>query len=211
MSSLVFLRGLAAAALALTSLAAAANNVAYISSASGYLLHNSGGNAVTANWQGQSPLQGFSGYGPIHLNGQCLSGKDGNQPLRWEGCRSGDKAQVWKLSGGRLNNELGWCADVEGGRGGAGARVLAWNCHGGANQQWRSHASVSAQSLASNIRDSAVRNTFLDTVRSAPAGSVISTQTGRVVAAGGANAVAAGGANVVSAGGGNVVAAGGLN
>ncbi|MFZ2220757.1 MAG: ricin-type beta-trefoil lectin domain protein [Rhodoferax sp.] len=205
------IRSFLAAALVLATGAAAANNVAYISSSSGYMLHNSAGNAVTADWRGQAPLQGFSGYGQIQLSGQCLTGRSSGQPLRWEGCVSGEKAQIWKLSGSRLNNEINLCADVEGGRGGAGVRVLAWQCKGGSNQYWRAHTAVTVESVANGISNTTVRNTFLNTARSASPGTVISTQTGQVVAAGGANAVAAGGANVVAAGGGNVVAAGGRN
>lgn len=205
-------RRLAAAALALAGLAAHAAEVAYIASSSGFMLHNRGGAAVTRDWDGASAIQGFSGYGAIRLDGQCLTGKAAGQPLAWESCRGGDKAQVWKLSGRKLNNELGWCADVQGNRGGAGVPVLAWNCSGAGNQQWKSLARESAQSFAARqIRDAGVRNAFIHTAQSARPGTVISTATGQAVAAGGANAVAAGGANVVAAGGGNVVAAGGLN
>lgn len=203
-------RALSVLTLAVVSQAVAAGNVAYLSSSGGYMLHNSGGTAVTADWRGQSPLEGFSGYGQIRLNGQCLGGKDG-QPLRWEGCRGGDKGQVWAFSNGKLNNELGWCADVEGGRTGAGVRVLAWRCSGASNQRWKSHQVESGQSVAARIGNPSTSRTFLDTMRVARPGEVISLATGRVVSAGGANAVAAGGANVVAAGGGNVVAAGGLN
>lgn len=196
--------------LACSAQAASAGNIAYLSSSSGYMLHNSGGTAVTAEWRGQSALEGFSGYGQIRLNGQCLGGKD-NQPLRWEGCRGGDKSQIWGYNNGKLNNELGWCADVEGGRNGAGVRVLAWNCSGAINQRWKAHQIQSAQSVASRIGNPSVSRTFLETARMARPGEVISLSNGRVVAAGSANAVAAGGANVVAAGGGNVVAAGGAN
>ena len=74
----------------------------------------SGDGAVISNWGAQSPVQGFSGFGQVHLAARCLTGKDSGQQLRWEGCRSGDKAQVWSLSRSTLVNELALCADVEG-------------------------------------------------------------------------------------------------
>lgn len=209
--NLSLLRALCITTLTLSGGAATAANMAYISSASGYLLHNNGGTAVTADWGGRGPVQGFSGYGQVHLNGQCLTGANGGQPLRWEGCRGGDKSQIWALSGRKLNNELGWCADVEGNRGGAGVRILAYKCTGAVNQQWRGHEPQSIRSVAASIGNPAVRALFEDSVRVARPGDIISKDTGRVVAAGGGNAVAAGGANVVAAGGGNVVAAGGGN
>lgn len=204
------LRALSVVVLALAAHTAAANNIAYLSSSNGYMLHSSGGSAVTADWRGQSALDGFSGYGQIRLNGQCLGGKD-NQPLRWEGCRSGDKSQVWAFNNGKLNNELGWCADVEGGRNGAGVRVLAWNCSGSSNQRWKAHQLQSAQSVAARLGNSAAGKALVDTARVARPGEVISLATGRVVAAGSANVVAAGGGNVIAAGGGNVIAPGGGN
>ncbi|MCG2595047.1 RICIN domain-containing protein [Ramlibacter sp. XY19] len=206
------LRSAAAAAfLALAGLSAQAADIVYISSASGYLLHNTGGAAVTAPWNGQAVVQGFSGYGAIRINGQCLTGRTSGQPLRWEACHGGDKSQVWALSGRKLNNELGLCADVEGNRSGAGVRVLAWSCSGASNQQWKAHHRETAQSYAMRINDPAARAEFIRNAQAASPGTIISIATGRVVAPGGANVVAPGGANVVSAGGGNVVAAGGLN
>jgi hypothetical protein len=210
MSNLL-IRILCAAGFALASAAATAANIAYISSSSGYMLNNSGGTAVTANWAGQAPIQGFSGYGQIQMNGQCLTGKTGNQPLTWEGCRGGDKSQIWSLSNRKLNNEGGWCADVEGNRGGAGVRVLAWKCSGAGNQQWGSHYVESAQATASRISNAAVRSTFLSTVQGARPGAIISLSTGKLIGQDGGGLVAAGGGNIVAAGGGNIVAAGGGN
>jgi hypothetical protein len=202
-------RVLASFALFAASGFAAAGEIAYISSSGGYMLHGSGG-ATLADWRGQAPVS-FTGYGQIKQGGQCLTGATGGQQLRWEGCRGGDKGQIWALNGSKLNNELGWCADVEGGRQAAGTRVLAYKCSGASNQQWRGHAAQSAQSVAGRISNANVRSQFLATANSARPGTIISLATGQAVAAGGANVVAAGGGNVVAAGGGNVVAAGGLN
>ncbi len=200
---------LAGVVLAAASVSAMANEIAYVSSAGGYMLHGSGG-AVLADWRGQAPLS-FPGYGQIRQGGQCLTGATGGQQLRWEGCRAGDKGQVWALTGSKLNNELGWCADVEGGRQAAGTRVLAYKCSGASNQQWQGHVMRSGQAVAAGIANPAVRAQFLSTANSARPGAVISLATGQVVSAGGANVVSAGGGNVVSAGGGNVVSAGGAN
>src|SRR4051794_41140280 len=108
-----FAPALAAAGLACMAAPAFSAGIAYISSSSGYMLHKSGNQAVTANWQGQPSIQGFSGYGTINVGGTCLTGKTADQPLTWEACR-GDASQKWSLSGGKLNNEGEWCADVKG-------------------------------------------------------------------------------------------------
>jgi hypothetical protein len=203
------LRRCIALVLALAASAASAGEIGYISSAGGYMLHGSGG-AELADWRGQAPIA-FSGYGQIRQGSQCLTGSTGGQQLRWEACRNGDKGQVWALNGAKLNNELGWCADVERGRQAAGTRVLAYQCNGGSNQQWRGLPVQPAQAFAARIADPALRAKFLATVNSVAPGTMVSTATGQVVASGGANAVAAGGANVIAAGGANVVASGGAN
>lgn len=191
---------------------ARADEIAYISSASGYVLDDGGGAAVTADWKGQRPLAGFTGYGQVRLNNRCLStsGPAGQQ-LRWDACRSGDKAQVWALKNNQLNNELGWCADVEGNRKGAGVRVLAWQCSRAVNQQFRAHRTVSAQAAASRISDPSVRQVFLQTAQTAQPGSGISLQTGRLIGMDGATVIAAGGMNMIATGNGNLIAAGGMN
>lgn len=202
--------------------------IAYISSSNGYMIHDGGGVAVTTPWQGQAPISGFSGYGQISINGRCLTGRQGNQPLRFEPCRHGDTSQTWKLSGGQLNNEGGWCADVEGNRGGPGVRVLAWQCSRAVNQRFRAHQLVSAQEFARQaIRDPNISRAFVESANRARPGQLISVASGRlvgdgggtligqdgagVVATDGAGIVAAGGGNIVAAGGGNIVAAGGGN
>ena len=195
----------------LSSAAVYAADIVYISSSSGYMIHNNGGIAVTANWQGQAPIQGFGGYGAIHINGQCLTGRQGNQPLRWESCRQGDKSQVWKLSGGRLNNEGGWCADVEDNRGGAGVRVLAWQCSGAGNQRFRGHSIQPASTVANRIQNPTVRNEFLRSAQSARFGQGISMTSGKLIGQDGASLIGDGGGTIVAAGGGNIVAAGGGN
>jgi hypothetical protein len=202
----------AASLLALGCSAVQAADIAYISSSSGYMVHDSGGTAVTANWAGQAAITGFSGYGPIRVNGRCLttSGPAG-QPLRWQNCVRGDKSQIWALSNKRLNNELGWCADVEGNRQGAGARLVAWKCHGAANQQFKAHYVVSAQSVAAKVKDPGARAALIRNAQTARPGSVISMSTGQIIGLDGASLIGAGGMNLIAAGSGNLIAAGGLN
>ena len=115
------------------------------------------------------------------------------------------------MSGGRLNNELGWCADVEGNRGGAGARVIAWQCHGGVNQRWKSHPLVRADSVASRIADPAVRRRFVDNAQSAAPGQLISVANGQLIGVDGGTMRRAAGSVMVAAGRGQLIAAGGLN
>lgn len=201
--------GAAALALACTAMAARAD-IAYIVTWRGHMLHMSGNTAVTADWRGQPPIQGFSGYGRIQMNGRCLTGRQQRQPLTWEGC-SNDKAQVWKLAGGQLNNELGHCADVEGMNMGANARVIAWSCSRGPNQKFTANHSRPAQQVAARISNPAVRDRFLATARSAAPGTLISTSTGQAVAPGGGNVISTGGGNVIAVGGGNVISTGGGN
>lgn len=201
------IRLLACIALALASHSAFAQ-ISYISTSGGYMVHASGSTAVTANWQGQAPIQGFGGYGQITVNGNCLTQHNEGQPLTWEACRN-DKSQRWSLSGGKLNNENGWCADVQGNRGGAGVPVIAWKCSGAANQQFKAHRIQSAASV--NIADPQIKAKFVQAAQTAAPGTIISTTTGQIVAQGGGNIVAQGGGNIVAQGGGNIVAQGGGN
>ena len=194
------------------SLAAQANEIAHISTSSGYVLDNSGGAAVTADWKGQSPISGFTGYGQVRHNSQCLTGNGpAGQQLRWDTCRSGDKSQIWALDRSQLNNELGWCADVEGNRGGAGVRVLAWQCSRAVNQQFKAHRVESLQSAANRISDPAVRQAFIQTAESAKPGSVVSLKTGRLIKPGGGELIGAGAWNVVSKTRGTLIGAGAWN
>ncbi len=165
---------------------------------------------MTAEWRGQAPIQGFSGYGPIQLNGRCLTGRASGQPLGWEACNN-DKSQKWSLSGGKLNNEGGWCADVEGNRAGANVRVIAYKCTGAPNQKWKAHMAESAQSVAGKISNAAVKQAFLQTAQSAAPGSVISLSTGKIISGGAGNIISGGAGNIISGGAGNVISAGAGN
>lgn len=206
------LKYLAAVLLGLSSASAISADIGYISTSSGFMVHDVGGTAVTAAWAGQAPIAGFSGYGPVRVNGRCLTGTgQAGQPLRWENCRQGEKSQIWALSNRRLNNELGWCADVEGNRQGAGVRLVAWKCSGAVNQQFKAHHLEPAQAAANRIADPRVRQTFMQTAQSARPGALISLSTGRLIGQDGATLIAAGGMNMIAAGNGQLIAAGGLN
>lgn len=180
--------------------------VGYIATPGGLLLHANGDEAVLVPWNRQSPIQGFSGYGRIHLEGRCLTGRGEGAPLRWEGCRLGDKAQVWKFIGDRLSNEMEHCAEVEDAAA-AQQRVLAHVCTGEPAQRWTALSAEPAQEVAGRIADPQVRSAFLRSVAAGPAGSLVSLASGRIVKA----AVAAAGGVVVNLGGGSVVRLAGPN
>ncbi|MBC7380104.1 MAG: RICIN domain-containing protein [Burkholderiaceae bacterium] len=115
--------------------------MSYISPSAGYVLHAAGDGAVIANWAAQAPLQGFSGFGQVHLAGRCLTGKASGQQLRWEGCRVGDKAQVWSLSSGALVNDMTLCAEVQGAPAG-NAPVVSNSCNRSPGQRWNGLAAA---------------------------------------------------------------------
>ena len=202
---LTLLRSFIAVSLAVTALTAGAG-VSYLSSSAGYLLHVSGDGAVISNWGGQSPVQGYSGFGQVHLTGRCLTGKESGQQLRWEGCRGGDKAQVWSLSHGTLVNELALCADVEGAQAN-NARVFGIACSGSPSQRWNEHSIHSARGFAARITDAAARAAFLRTAQTAEPGTFISLATGLAVLRNIAQS-AASIPIVISAGGGNITSLG---
>jgi hypothetical protein len=152
--------------------AQAQRTIQYLSSSTGYVLHRSGNTAVVSQWQGQKPIANFTGYGQIMMDNMCLTGNNGEQPLTWEPCRN-DPGQRWGIDNGRLRNERGWCADLEGGRNGANVRVLAWKCHGGDNQRWKSHYVESANDYISKIPDASIRNSLNLKISKATAGQLV--------------------------------------
>lgn len=201
---------LGALALGLAAASVHASEIAYISSSGGYMLHESGGQAVTANWEGQAPLQGFSGNGTVRQRGKCLTGRGpGGQPLTWEACRAGDRNQTWEFSTSKFVNQAGWCADVEGNRGGAGVRVIAWQCSGASNQRWKAHLVESADAVASRMADKGAATRLRENAARAPAGRLIDLRTGQLIGIDGGSL--RGGGVAVTAGGGKLIAAGGLN
>ena len=201
------------------SLPAAAQNIGYISSASGFMLYRSGNIAITANWQGQKPITNFSGYGSITMDRLCLTGARGQQPLTWAKCVKGSQAQTWKYSNGKLNNEFGWCADVEGNRTSAGARVLAWKCHNESNQRWKAHRVVSGASTLKKVRSPVTRKKINDFLNASKPGQtlileksdIVDLKDSGLIGLDGASIIGLDGASLISAGGMNLISAGGMN
>jgi hypothetical protein len=167
------------------------------------VLHAAGDAAVVAPWRGQPPIQGFGGYGRIHADGTCLTAGARGRPLRWEGCRGGDKAQVWKLAAGRLSNELDQCAQREAHA--AGVRVVAAACSGAPEQRWSSWSSMPAPRAAARMADPDRRARFLHNVEALPAGTVLSFATGDPVPAAAVLSGADPAAKAISVGAGDVI------
>lgn len=208
--------------LAIPSTASAADSIAYISSSSGYVLYRNSSNiAVTANWTGQAPIVGFSGYGQIKMDGLCLTGAptSGPGPLTWESCRN-IPAQRWGLVNTNqpnklLRNEGGWCADVEGNASGPDVRILAFGCSGVVNQLWKAHPTQNARPIINKISDPKIRNSVTNKINVLRPTIVTLTpsEAQQLVAQGGGNLVATGGANfgnltqnqLVATGGGNIM------
>lgn len=195
--------------------AGAQTAVQYLSSSTGFVLHRSGNTAVVSQWQGQKPIARFTGYGQIMMDNLCLTGNSGERPLTWEGCRN-DPGQTWSLVRGRLRNERGWCADLEGGRGGANVRVLAWKCSGAGNQMWRLHYAESCAKYVSKIPDQSVQQSLNTKISNAPAGQKITLsqpEKDALLAAGASELIGLDGATatLISAGGMNLISAGGMN
>ena len=174
--------------------------VGYIAGEGGLVLQAQGEVAVMGPWQGQSPIQGFSGYGQVHWNGLCLTAAGVGRPLQWAGCRFGERAQVWKLAARQLANETGQCAERAGPV--PGARVVAQPCRDDAAQRWTSLDSAPAQSLAGTIADPVARARFLRAAAAMPAGTVISLESGEPLDP---LAPARSIARVLSVGGGDVI------
>jgi hypothetical protein len=190
-------------ALALAWCTAAPAAVGYIGSGSGLVLQAQGQGTVVGAWRGQAPIQGFSGYGQVHWKRLCLGAPKAGEQLRWQACRFADRAQVWKLAGGRLRNEAGECAERE--RDGRGARVLAAACSEAAAQRWQAFNSTPADAVGAAIASPLVRTAFLRTAAAAPAGTVISLATGRALDANALATGAASGPKVMNLGAGDVL------
>lgn len=152
-------------------------------------------------------------YGPILVQGRCLSTSGGAGASLIAASCNGGRAQRWvNTAEGFLRNEEGWCADVEGG-GGAGARIIAWQCNrAGAfavsNQRWSFANFLTAAELRSQPGGAFLAQQAQGVATGAPlrANGVIAAGGGNVIAAGGGKVIAAGGGNVIAAGGGNVLA-----
>lgn len=191
----------------------ASQPVAYISSSTGYVLYRQRNNAVTASWNGQKPIVGFSGYGQIKMDNLCLTGDQQGQ-LLWLTCRN-TTGQRWGLSRGRLRNEKGWCADLQGNRSGADVPVLAWQCSGSANQRWKPHYMFNVSRSISKISNTQLRSNIQYKINTTPPGRPVpftpqERQALRLIGLDGASLISAGGMNLISAGGMNLISPGGM-
>lgn len=155
-------------------------------------------------------ISGRNAYVIRSSDGGCLDGYQGKgKPVETPGC-DGTKDQDWWVNAyGQIQNQANrLCVDVEGGKMSQGARVIMWDCHGGANQKFLFGTVKRESSLTRGtpiIQASSLGNLSIN------GNGVVAPGGANVVAAGGANVVAPGGANVIAAGGGNVIAPGGGN
>lgn len=146
-------------------------------------------------------------YGMISLgNNQCLTSGLVNGPLTAQTCTNA-KNQKWGFqSNGTLRNELGLCADIEGGSRNGGTRVMGWGCQGSINQMW--YPSVTSKSASLSLAKTSAlvgqsgKTSFI---------SSMGFSGGNIVASGGGNIVAGGAGNIVAGGAGNIVAGGAGN
>ncbi|GAA4473805.1 ricin-type beta-trefoil lectin domain protein [Phytohabitans houttuyneae] len=84
----------------------------------------------------------FPGDGTIRALGLCMDVAWGSTApgavIQLAGC-SGNPAQQFVLTaaGDLVNPQANKCVDVSGWNSADGARLITWDCHGGANQKWR--------------------------------------------------------------------------
>jgi hypothetical protein len=199
MKSIVLVPIFAAALIVAGVAPAAAENLVIGSYYAGLCMQGAG--AVTTaqcNGGGGQVFQ-FSGYGPISQGGRCLQGTGRGNPVTLQPCNN-TADQKWAFNGQQLNNEGGWCADIERESKSPGARVIAYNCKNSVNQHWRKGVIVSGPQVGL----SASATTALQRRPPQP-GSVVDMRTGNIIAAGGGNVIAQGGGNIIAAGGGNFI------
>lgn len=192
----------------------AANSV-IASHYAGLCIQISGSGAVTAKCTATGAQQfAFSGYGVIQHGGKCLTGTGDTKQLFLAPCKSGNKDQKWGFQkNGQLNNEGGWCADIERESKNSGARVISYKCKGSTNQKWRLGEVLAAKSIKGMppATVASLQRAQPGQVVDLKSGKLIGQDGGSIVASGGGNIVAAGAGNLVASGGGNIVAAGGGN
>ncbi len=173
-------------------------------------------NASSANQQ----LRFSTGsYGMLTAAGRCLTSGTATGPLTLQPCTNATN-QRWGLQpDGSLRNELGFCADIEGGNRSAGGRVVGWTCSGAMNQKWytaTSGASVRMTQIPSNLYSGSIAGSALISSRGISTSNIVAGGAGNIVAGGAGNIIAAsvvagGAGNIVAAGAGNIVAGGAGN
>ncbi|MDQ6621180.1 MAG: ricin-type beta-trefoil lectin domain protein [Pseudomonadota bacterium] len=144
--------GIALAVVAWVPLAHASNRMVS-QHAPSLCLGDSGGTAVLGSCS--DSIADFTGYGQIKSHDRCLTSHGKGAALTWASCGN-TPTQRWGLQGnGQLNNESGWCADVERQGTAQGTHVIAYDCPraGSAppnNQKWRA-STVSTQAPLASI------------------------------------------------------------
>lgn len=152
-------------------------------------------------------------YGQISLgNQQCLtSGTAHGGVLTAQTCTNATNQRWGFQSNGTLRNELGMCADIEGGGKHSGARILGWTCSGSSNQRW--YPAITGRSAYVGISaTAAIGSQSAKSYLSSPnfsGGNIVAGGAGNIVAGGAGNLIANDGASIVAGGAGNIIAASG--
>lgn len=158
-------------------------------------------------------------YGMLTTAGRCLTSGTSTGPLTLQPCTNATN-QRWGIQpDGSLRNELGFCADIEGGNRSAGGRVVGWSCSGAMNQKWyvaTSGARVRMTQIPSNLYSGSIAGSALISSRGISSSNIVAGGAGNIVAGGAGNIIAAsvvagGAGNIVAAGAGNIVAGGAGN
>ncbi|WP_395650195.1 ricin-type beta-trefoil lectin domain protein [Brevundimonas sp.] len=150
-------------------------------------------------------------YGMISLGNQtCLQSNGQGSPLSAAGCNNGQNQRWGIQANGELRNELGLCADIEGGNRASGARIVGWSCHGGMNQKWYTATSggratyrISSTTPLSGLQPGRA----LLASRGVSSSNIVAGGAGNIVAGGAGNIVAGGAGNIIAGGAGNIIAA----
>lgn len=146
-------------------------------------------------------------YGMISLgNNQCLTSGTWTGPLSAQTCTNASNQRWGFQPNGTLRNELGFCADIEGGNRNSGTRVMGWWCQASSNQMWYPSVTSNSANLGlaqtSGLVGQSGKTSFI---------SSMGFSGGNIVASGGGNIVAGGAGNIVAGGAGNIIAGGAGN
>lgn len=169
---------------------------------------------------GTQQLRFASGsYGQLTTAGRCLTSGTAPGPLTLQPCTNATNQRWGFQPDGSLRNELGFCADIEGGNRSAGGRVVGWSCSGSMNQKWyvaTSGANVRMTQIPSNLYSGSIAGSALISSRGVSTSNIVAGGAGNIVAGGAGNIIAAsvvagGAGNIVAAGAGNIVAGGAGN
>ena len=182
----------------------------------GHCLDVGAGNVIMyATCQSGRGAQGWrfvsGAYGMISLGNQtCLQSNGQGAALSAATCNNGQSQRWGFQSNGELRNELGLCADIEGGNRASGARIVGWSCHGGMNQKWYSASSggratyrISSTTPLTGLQPGRA----LLSSRGVSSSNIVAGGAGNIVAGGAGHLVAGGAGNIVAGGAGNIIAA----